>query len=345
MEIDAIIRPLHPRAPFRVSHGERAEVRNVFVRVRGAGVAGHGEASPNAVYGENADDVLGRIRAAAGWLRARSILSVSDIARIWDESWEVLAPSRAAQCAIDIALWDWFGRREGMAVAALALGPAPRDVPSFCTLGLSTPDELERKLVELRSHPLIKIKCDARADLAPARLARERTRARLAIDANCAWGNADIAALSRELAGMGTLFIEQPLPPAQHDRMPCVLAGSALPILADESCVTADDVERMPGHFSGFNIKLVKCGGLTPALRMLRRGRELGLTTMVGCMLESSLLIAAGAVIAQGADFADLDGAWLLRDDPCAGPRLQGGVLRIPDAPGLGADPHGIDWR
>lgn len=320
-------------------------MRNVFVRVRGAGVAGHGEASPNAVYGEGADDVLDRIRGAAGWLRGQSIRSVSDIERVWDESWAVLAPSRAAQCAIDVALWDWFGRREGMAVAALALGPAPHDVPSFCTLGLSTPDELGQKLAELHSHPLIKIKCDARADLTPARLARERTRARFAIDANCAWGGADIAALSRELAGMGTLFIEQPLPPTHDARMPSVLAASALPILADESCVTEDCVGRMPGHFSGFNIKLVKCGGLTPALRMLRLGRELGLTTMVGCMLESSLLIAAGAVIAQGADFADLDGAWLLRDDPCAGPRLENGILRVPDAPGLGAEPDGIEWR
>ena len=94
--------------------------------------------------------------------------------------------------------------------------------------------------------------------------------------------------------------------------------------MADESCVTEEDVARVAAHFAGFNIKLVKCGGLTPALRMARRGRECGLRTMVGCMLESSLLIAAGAVVAQATDYADLDGAWLLSDDPVRGWELCG---------------------
>jgi L-alanine-DL-glutamate epimerase-like enolase superfamily enzyme len=106
--------------------------------------------------------------------------------------------------------------------------------------------------------------------------------------------------------------------------------------MADESCVTAEDVERVSGHFAGFNIKLVKCGGLTPALRMARRGRELGLRTMVGCMLESSLLIAAGAVAAQITDYADLDGAWLLADDPAEGWVFERGMLYPGEGTGFG---------
>ena len=120
MNFDAVIHPLHPRSVFRVSHGDRTEVRNVFVRFQGAGITGCGEASPNAVYGESADDVLARLRRAADWLRGQEVRSVSDIARIWAESWPMLAPSRAAQCAIDLALWDWLGRREGRTVAELA---------------------------------------------------------------------------------------------------------------------------------------------------------------------------------------------------------------------------------
>ena len=115
-----------------------------------------------------------------------------------------------------------------------------------------------------------------------------------------------------------------------------------VPVMADESCVTVEDVERVPGHFAGFNIKLVKCGGLTPALRMARRGRELGLRTMVGCMLESGLLIAAGAVVAQITDYADLDGAWLLTDDPVKGWLFDRGALLPAEGPGLGVEAGGV---
>ena len=113
-----------------------------------------------------------------------------------------------------------------------------------------------------------------------------------------------------------------------------------VPIIADESCVLEDDVDRLSRNFDGINVKLVKCGGLTPALRMLRRARELGMRTMVGCMLETSILIAAGCVAAQQADYADLDGAWLIADDPCNGWRFERGVLHPPVALGLGAEPR-----
>ena len=118
--------------------------------------------------------------------------------------------------------------------------------------------------------------------------------------------------------------------------MPDFLRDSCVPVVADESCVEEPDVSQMPGRFSGFNIKLVKCGGLTPALRMLRQGRELGLKVMVGCMLETSVLIAAGAVIGQKTDFADLDGSWLLRDDPFVGLKFERGILTPSSEPGLG---------
>jgi L-alanine-DL-glutamate epimerase-like enolase superfamily enzyme len=112
-----------------------------------------------------------------------------------------------------------------------------------------------------------------------------------------------------------------------------------LPILADESCVTLDDVSGIQECFDGFNIKLVKCGGITPGLKMARLGRELGLQTMVGCMLESSALIAAGAAVGQSTDYADLDGAWLLGDDPFAGWLFTGGTLTPPSVSGLGVIP------
>jgi L-alanine-DL-glutamate epimerase-like enolase superfamily enzyme len=133
-------------------------------------------------------------------------------------------------------------------------------------------------------------------------------------------------------------FLEQPLAPGAeaHSTRPI----GRLPILADESCVTLGDVAGVQEWFDGFNIKLVKCGGITPALKMARLGRELGLLTMVGCMLESSALIAAGAAVAQATDYADLDGAWLLGDDPFNGWAFSEGTLIAPDSSGLGAMPN-----
>ena len=327
MELTTAICALHPKTVFRISRAARTEVRNVFVRIRDDGIAGYGEASSNAFYGEDADDVRARLSRAAPGLRDLKVRSVADIGRIRDEIWPALEPSRAAQCALDVALWDWLARRENCTVCELAWGKRPRPVATFATIGISTPEELDARVEELRGFPLIKIKSDSGADLGPARFVRERTGAALAIDANCAWGAHDVSALARQLAGFGVKFIEQPFSPAEDARMPELLAASPMPVFADESCVVEEDVERMPGRFSGLNIKLAKCGGLTPAMRMLKRARELGLRTMVGCMLESSVLISAGAVVAQQTDFADLDGAWLIRDDPFHGTRYESGIL------------------
>ncbi|MCX6967394.1 MAG: dipeptide epimerase [Verrucomicrobia bacterium] len=341
MKLNAVSKNLHPRNVFRISRAARAEVRNIFVEISDEGITGRGEASPNAYFDETAGNVQHFLESAAPFVAGLKIESVADIQRVWLEVWPWLAPSRAAQCALDLALWDWLARRKGISVTELALGRPSHPVQTFCTVGLSGESELELKAVELRGFPLIKMKSDSMADLAPIALMRKRTGATLSVDANGAWEKVDIKAISRDLAQLGTLFIEQPLSPALDERMPELLAASALPILADESCVTLEDVERMPGLFSGFNIKLVKCGGLTPSLLMARRGRELGLRTMVGCMLESSLLIAAGAVVAQETDYADLDGAWLLQDDPFTGLPLRQGVLAPGSGPGFGVEPAG----
>jgi L-alanine-DL-glutamate epimerase-like enolase superfamily enzyme len=167
---------------------------------------------------------------------------------------------------------------------------------------------------------------------------RGRTAAQLAVDANCAWWGADLRALSRELAALRVAFIEQPYPPERDADI--AGARSVLPLFADESCVVEEDVPRVGPIFDAFNIKLVKCGGLTPARRMVLRGKVMRKTMMVGCMLESSALIAAGAAVAQRTSYADLDGAWLLRDDPFRGWQFSRGILTPPPGPGLGAEPE-----
>jgi L-alanine-DL-glutamate epimerase-like enolase superfamily enzyme len=328
---------LHPRGAFRIARQRAVPFDNVILRVEHEGVTGWGEASPHPYYGASAAQVVRNLESQSGWLRALSIRSVDDIAEAWKESWTRLH-DRAAQCALDLALWDWLARKEGVTVTELAHGHVPRPVTSFATIALSTKEELDEKLAELEGFPRVKIKSDANGDLEPARRVKEELRAATAIDANCAWSTRTLPALSMGFSRLGAEFIEQPFPAAQ-DRD--VIRGSyPIPIIADESCVLEEDIDRLSRNFDGVNVKLVKCGGLTPALRMIRRASEIGLRTMVGCMLETSILIAAGCVAAQHADYADLDGAWLIADDPCAGWRFERGILHPPVPPGLGAAPR-----
>lgn len=338
MRLTLAVRELHPRRIFRIARARRNAVENVFVRLEHEGVTGYGEASPNAFYNETAVSVVEKLQGVAEAVSKLEIRSVEDIERAWTELWPLLQPSRAAQCALDLALWDWLGKRLNRSATELAWDEAPKPITTFCTIGLSSPEELVEKVEELRGFPAIKIKSDQSADLTPVYAAREHTSAMIAVDANCAWAGHDLGAISRKLAEAGVTFIEQPLPPDQDTSFSA--AGSVLPVLADESCVTEQDVERVVAHFSGFNIKLVKCGGLTPGLRMARRGKALGAKMMVGCMLESSALIAAGVVVAQRTDFADLDGAWLLADDVFSGLHFEKGVL-VPESSraGLGIEP------
>ena len=339
MRIYPIGKTLHPRHVFRISRASRTQVDNVFLSLTQDGVTGYGEASPNSFFREDPGEVQLSLLGLSDYFRRQTLTSQADIARIWEELRARLSPSRAGLCAIDIALWDLWAKLNGKSVCEAALGYLPRPVATSATLGICEPEEWPGRIAEVAAFPAIKVKMDSRLDTAVLEAIRARSRAALRVDANGAWAGIDIAAASARLAALGVEFIEQPLLPADDDRMEKVLRASALPILADESCARPEDVERLPGRFSGFNIKLVKCGGLTPALAMLRRGRELGMKTMIGCMLESSLLIAAGCVAAQEADFADLDGSWLLRDDPCRGFAWNEGRIELPAMPGLGAAP------
>lgn len=336
MKLTCISRELHPRRAFRISRARKTEVRNVFIRLESGGGVGYGEASPNAFYDETWNGVVAKLESAREFLETLEVESVADIEAAWNVAWQFLAPSRAAQCALDLALWDWLGRKKGVTASELAWDEPPRPVTTFATIGLSSPQELIEKVEELRGFARIKLKSDQTASLDPVRFVRECTPALLAVDANCAWGGVDLSKLARDLAHLGVTFIEQPWLPERDAELPKL----ELPIMADESCVTEENATHLVEQFDGFNIKLVKCGGITPGRRMIATGQARQKKMMVGCMLESSALIAAGAVIAQRTDYADLDGAWLLGDDPFSGWKFDHGLLLPSMAPGLGVEPE-----
>jgi L-alanine-DL-glutamate epimerase-like enolase superfamily enzyme len=335
----SIGKALHPRHVFRISRASRPQVDNVFLVLEQDGVLGYGEASPNSFFRENRHDVEMTLAGMTDYFLRQTLKGVDDIGRIWDEVWERVAPSRACQCAIDIALWDLHAKLTGRTATECVFGKAAHPVPTSATLGICPREEWPDRIEEVADFPAVKVKLDARVDAGLIEAIRARTSAAVRVDANGAWAGLDVASISGRLRDLGVEFIEQPLLPSEDGRMEAILRASSLPILADESCAGPADVERMPGRFSGFNIKLVKCGGITPALEMLRIGKRLGLKSMVGCMLESSLLISAGAVVAQDADYADLDGSWLLRDDCFAGLKIVDGRLMPTSGAGLGVRP------
>ncbi|MDQ3003462.1 MAG: dipeptide epimerase [Fibrobacterota bacterium] len=340
IRIYQIGKALHPKHVFRISRASRPRVDNVFLVLEQDGVKGFGEASPNSFFNENHLDVLMGLAGLNDYFRRQTLNGVEDIGRIWNEIWERVMPSRACQCAVDVALWDLWSKLQEKTVVETALGKLPGVVPTSATLGICPKEDWPLRIEAVARFPAIKVKLDARVDLELIEAIRGQSKSAIRVDANGSWGGLDIQAISGRLENLGVEFIEQPLLPSDDALMKSILGRSKLPIFADESCAGLDDVQRLPGRFTGFNIKLVKCGGITPALSMLREGKRLGLKVMVGCMLESSLLIAAGAVVAQDADYADLDGSWLLRDDCFEGLDLVEGRIMPNAGPGLGVKPQ-----
>ncbi len=339
MKAAVAARSLKALAPFRIARGVSDAAHNVFLTLEEDGRRGYGETAPRRIYGEDVFGVVGRLEALGPWLSSRTVESPDDVRRLWGEARPMLAPSLAALCALDLALWDLLGKKWGASVSRLVWGSDPKALETSCSLGISPPEEWEARVEAVRRCRFVKLKSDERADVSLPAFVRARSDARLRIDANGSWGGLDAAERIERFAALGAELVEQPLPPDADDRMGGLSGRSPIPILADESCVREEDVERMPGRFAGINVKLVKCGGLTPALRMLEHARALHLRVMAGCMLESSLLIAAGAVLGQRADYVDLDGAWLLAEDAFAGVRLTDGRLELPAGPGFGVTP------
>jgi L-alanine-DL-glutamate epimerase-like enolase superfamily enzyme len=260
-----------------------------------------------------------------------------DPADLWQELRPAFEANTFAQCALDIAAWDLWGKLRGQPLWKLwglrIDGPLP--VTDY-TIGIDTIDVMVSKMKEFPDWPIYKIKLGTADDLGIVRELRRHTAAVFRVDANCAWDAETAIRLSRPLKDLGVEFIEQPLPPDRWDDMREVVRHSALPIIADESCGVESDVERCSGCFHGVNVKLVKCGGLTPARRMLDRARQLGLKTMVGCMTESSVGISAIAQLLPLLDYADMDGALLLARDIASGVRIERGRIIYPQEAGCG---------
>jgi len=329
---------LRTREPFHLARpSDPLGRRNVWVRlIDDDGVEGWGEAAANPFYGDTAETV-----SAVLPLYARAIDGERDptaLERI-EASIEVLARRNpAARAAISSALHDLVGKRLNVPVWRLwGLDPTAAPRSSF-TLGMAGAEETREKARVNAHRPVLKIKVGGPDDEARLRAIRdEAPDAMLYVDANTGWTAKEALRRMPMLEEMRVEFVEQPLHPDDNDGLRLLRRRARLPIIADESCETTADIPRLLGAVDGINIKLAKCGSLREAVRMVHVARCHGLTVMLGCMLESTIGIAAAAQIAPLVDYLDLDGALLLENDPFTGPGMEeDGGIRFNEEPGLG---------
>jgi L-alanine-DL-glutamate epimerase-like enolase superfamily enzyme len=335
MKISAHAFELPLRHTFRISRGAVDTQSTLIVTLEQDGCCGYGEATTNDYYGYTLANMAEALR------RAETVLAgnrCKDPASLFDELEPLLHDNPFALCALDQAAYDLWGKLQQTPVYQL-WGLSNDQIPdSNYTIGIADVDLMVEKMQEFAEWPIYKIKLGTDEDVEIVRALRQHTRATFRVDANGAWTASQAIEYSRELKQLGVEFIEQPLHADDLAEMPRVLRESALPVIADENCIVPDDVTRCVGHFHGVNIKLTKCGGLTPARRMIAEARKLGLKVMVGCMTESTVGISAIAQLLPLLDYVDMDGAALLSSDIAKGVQLINGKCRYPDLPGSGVE-------
>ncbi|MFQ5510496.1 MAG: dipeptide epimerase [Candidatus Krumholzibacteriia bacterium] len=336
MKLDFEAMKLEPRHPFKIAREVQTECEVVVAELTWEGVTGLGEAAPSSYYGENSATVLSALKKIAGKLDGdpeaiRDRLATGDLRR-------ELGPHASARAALDVALWDILGKREDRAVyEMLGLDAAETPATSF-SIGIAAPDVVDKKVDEASQYRIFKMKMGVPGDMALLDRVITRSGKRIRVDANEGWDLETSLLMSRELNERRIEFIEQPIHHEREEDLRELKRLSPLPIILDESIINPEDVAARRDQGHGVNIKLMKCGGITPALSLIEEARNADLRVMLGCMLETSIAITAAAHLSPLVDYADLDGNLLLADDPFVGVTVTNSKLVLPEGPGLGVE-------
>ncbi len=332
LHIDAKPIDLRLSTPFRIARGVQNTASNVIVQIQYNEHVGYGEAAPDEYYGENQETVLACISTFAGNLGDDPFL-IEDIMSHLDH---LIRLNPAAKAAVDMALYDLVGKMLNVPVYKF-LGLNPKHTPhtSF-TLGIDTPDNMAKKALLARDYPILKVKVGTKHDLDNLKAIREVSTATIRVDANTAWTPKEAIKMINALAPYGIEFVEQPTSPRNLDGLRLIRDNVPVPLIADESCVTIEDIPGLAECVDGVNFKLMKSNGITNVLKMIHVARAHNLRVMIGCMIESSLAITAAAHLTPLVDYADLDGHLLIDNDPYEGVKVANGKLMLPNTPGLG---------
>lgn len=332
------VEPLHidTRDPFTIARGTRTGYDIFIVSLTVDGITGIGEIAPQPFYHETPMTVRTAIGSIGAHLHGDPETMRRDIHDRSTVLGGLLHEHAAVRAGLDMALWDLRGRGEGRPVWDL-VGADPSRTPfTSYTIGFDTPDAIDRKVDAAGEYRVLKVKMGVPGDLAILDRVIERSGKIIRVDANQGWDLDAALDRSRALFHRGVEFCEQPMPRENEDDFETLRSLSPLPILLDESVIGPGDPTRRRRQGHGINIKLMKCGGITPALAMIEEARSLGLSIMIGCMIETSVGVTAAAHLSPLVDYADLDGNLLLAHDPFVGVTVRDGRLVLPGVPGLG---------
>ncbi|EAR01726.1 dipeptide epimerase [Maribacter sp. HTCC2170] len=296
------------------------------------GKTGYGEATSNPYYKITAESMIKEIEGIKNEIESFEFTTPESFHSFLEEK----ELSNFAICALDLAAHDLYGKLLGKPLYEIWGTNNDQYPTTNYTIGIAELDTMVAKMKE-KPWPIYKIKLGTDNDVAIIRELRKHTTATFRIDANCAWSAEETIANAPQLKELGVEFLEQPLQADDWAGMEKVMHQCVLPVIADESCIVESDVEKCGLHFNGINIKLTKCGGLTPALRMIKKAKLMGLKVMVGCMTESSVGISAIAQLLPQLDYVDMDGAILLKRDIANGVRIgEDGSVVFPTLGGSG---------
>jgi L-alanine-DL-glutamate epimerase-like enolase superfamily enzyme len=306
----------------------------LYVAYTAQGITGHGEGAPIVRYHENAKSAQQAVESV------QQLLQTSDpmhFTKTMAKVFRQVPGEWAGKAAIDIALMDWVGQKLGVPLYRY-FGLDARDTPlTTFSIGIDTPEITRQKTIEAAEYPVLKVKVGLATDEPTIEAIRSVTKKPLRVDANEGWKSKEEAVRKINwLEQQGVEFVEQPLPAEMIEETKWVRSRVHIPIIADEACQRASDIPKLQAAFDGVNVKLDKAGGVLEAHRMLQIAKALGMKTMLGCMVSSSVTVTAAAHLSPLVDYADLDGNLLISNDPYRGVRVVKGKLVLPDGPGLG---------
>jgi len=338
MQVRYEVKTLNLRHTWTISRNSSDVKNNVFVYLEKDGITGIGEAAPNVRYDETPESTIALIKKATPLIEK---LNPWEFAQFSLDLREVDRGQTAGKCAIDLALMDWVGKALDVPLYKLwGLDPTKAPLTSF-TIGIDTAEMVKQKTREAEPYQILKIKVGGPNDEEMINTVRSVAPDKpIRVDANEGWKDKETAIKKIEwLAKNGVEFVEQPLPSVMLEETRWIRDRIDIPLIADEAVKTASDIPKLAEAFDGINIKLMKAGGLQEALRMIWLAKSLGLKIMVGCMIESSVAIAAGAQLCSLIDYADLDGNLLISNDPFKGVTFKDGRQYTSAKPGLGVEP------
>lgn len=331
---------LYFKRPFKIAHGTRTSTPIVITKLEYEGITGYGEASMPPYLGESHETVISFLNTASAILSRHH--HPFDSKNILFEIDHLANGNTAAKASIDIALHDLIGKLQNKACWQLFGADKTAAPYSTYTLGMDEPAVIKQKVEEGIDFPILKVKLNGEADKEVITTIRRLTDKPIAVDVNQGWKNKEQALeMIHWLKEQNVLFIEQALNKSDFDAALWLFERSPLPLYADESIQRLSDINTVKDCFHGVNIKLMKCTGMHEAFLMIQSARQHSLKVLIGCMSETSCAISAAAQLSPFADYADLDGSFLMSNDLFNGIKFTKGKITLSDRPGIGAEPKG----